>query len=445
MCSCPLDDLNVSVVPVSWSPWKQRSETTAGLDLRRRVANAATAAAAVQQVDPVVAASASTITATGSVGQLAHRGEQPSAEMDSVSTGRSLAAASLTVVLAWLVLRNLYSWHRNLPSVPVDKASVASSSSFGSPGRNRNRHGHGFSYSRHWLMTSVVAAAAASTPSSLANNNINNSADGWSSDYEADESETPSAADVDDTEPLFLPVAMLTLSPSDRDADVPLPTVATVILSLCSGSCQCCAVIEESPLDDDVSSMDCNLPSLSYDDVSDGHRTTVLTDEEPLLEQSPLVCDSLPFCYLDCNNNNDDDGDITVDSSSNESDSESKSEEEEEESYHTLSSTSVSGGGSLGCDGLCLSTCASSSSCCSFTSAGTDGLFPWDWPMPSITASRGWELSWAELCKECEKERVTIQINRSLFTPPRWRRYTATMRRMTMRVMRNACVCVCVF
>jgi hypothetical protein len=298
--------------------------------------------------------------------------------MNSVSTGRSLAAASLTVVLAWLVLRNFYSWHRNLPSVPVDKASVASSSSFGSPGRSRNRRGHDYCYSRPWLMATVVAAGA----SSVANNN--NSADGWSSEYEADESETPSTADVDDTEPLFLPVAALTLSPSDRDADEPLPT-ATVISSLCSG-CQCCAVIEESPLDDDVSSMDCNLPSLSHDDASDGYHTNVLSDEEPLLEQSPLVCNSLPFCYLlDCNNNNDDDH--TAVNSSSESNSESNSSEEQE-SYHTLSSTSASGGLGVG-SVACLSTCASSSSCCSFTSAGTDGLLPWDWPMPSITASRG--------------------------------------------------------
>ena len=334
MCSCPLDGLNVSrvLVPVSWSHWK-RVDSGTGLGLRGGTTTG------VEQVDSVPVS-------TGSVGQLPHR-EQPSvAEMDSVSTGRSFAAVSLTVVLAWLVLRNLYSWHRNLPAVSVGKASSSSALTAVTPrggGRSRNRHG------RPWLPTA-------------------NTTDGWS-DYEADESETPSAADIDDTEPLFLPAP-----PEHNDDEKPLPL--TIV-----HCCQCCAVIQEGPLDDDVSSMDCDLPSLSYDDedtAEDEH--AVLTDEEPPLEQSPLICSSLAFCYLnqqqpDCNNNDDDDDD-SVDSRS------------DEESYHSFSSANPTiATAGVSCGGVPLSTCASSSSCCSFASAGTDGLLPWDWPPPSITGS----------------------------------------------------------
>lgn len=186
----------------------------------------------------------------------------------AATVARPLVGAMLTMILAWLVIRNLIGWHRNLPTTDGQ-----------SDGRLVTVHGLPRSYRpyrRRWL------------------DDVD-----WI-DYDADDSDSLDAnglAAEDDQERLFI---------GNCHAAHPLARLAPIEPARCTVTYQ-----DEEEIEDEDVSILCDMTSLSSDNgwtsSGGGCESVAVTGQEPPLDPILLIRSPLAACYLggpDRNNNN---------------------------------------------------------------------------------------------------------------------------------------------
>lgn len=209
-----------------------------------------------------------------------------------VVAARPLVAAMLTVILAWLVIRNLIGWHRNLPT---------DAGQSGAGGVVVTARGLRRPYRRRWR----------------------DDAD-WI-DYDADDSDsfdsastgnTLAASVENDGDRLFIGVVDAS-RPLGLSPPPPPPPP------------RCAVTYTEEEVEDDVSMLYDLTLSLSSDGWSSSGpvESLAVTGQEPPLHPTLLVCSPLAACYL---GRSDESGSNITD--------DSEEEEEEEDVFESLSS-----------------------------------------------------------------------------------------------------------